>query len=125
MQQPYGSQSQPNPQLQPNPHSYAQPHAPNTMGSPAHQPAPAYQVGQSAPPPKPYSVPPPSAPLPQQGPNTHMSVQRPGATLTSGSTTSPAVEIMTAPPVGVPWWVVGAVGAACLVLGFIAGFLAN
>ncbi len=126
MQQPYGSQSQPNPQLhaspqQANPHSYAQP---NTMGSPAAHQYAGPQGGQSAPPPKPYSVPPPAS-LPQQGPNTHMSVQRPGATLTSGSTTSPAVEIMTPPSVGVPWWVVGAVGAACLVLGFIAGFLAK
>jgi hypothetical protein len=48
--------------------------------------------------------------------------QRPG--LAQG-TRSPAVEVFSPPPVGVPWWVVGAVGGACFLLGFIAGYVAH
>jgi hypothetical protein len=32
---------------------------------------------------------------------------------------------MKPPPVGVPWWVVGAVGVATFVVGFIAGYFAH
>jgi eukaryotic-like serine/threonine-protein kinase len=131
MHQPYGAGSQPNPNAG----------APATMGSPqaspqgypSQQPAQQMPYSQSAPPPKPYSVP-PAAPVPSigypqsAGPNTHVSVQRPPGvpTLATGSGgPAPAIEVMAPPAVGVPWWVVGAVGAACFVLGFIAGFLAS
>jgi serine/threonine protein kinase len=125
MHQPYGSQ----PASGVAASHLQQQAAPNTMGSPQ-------QGYAGVQPPKAYSVPPPASAQParapsmppaQPGPNTHISAQRPPGvpTLTSGSATSPAVEVMTAPPVGVPWWVVGAVGAACFVVGFIAGFLAS
>jgi hypothetical protein len=44
-----------------------------------------------------------------------------GNTLAQG-TRSPSVDVLAPPPVGAPWWVVGAVGLAGLVLGFIAGY---
>jgi eukaryotic-like serine/threonine-protein kinase len=66
-----------------------------------------------------YSQPPPP---PNQGPNTHMSARPAGNTLAQG-TRSPSVDVLAPPPVGAPWWVVGAVGFAGLVLGFIAGYL--
>jgi eukaryotic-like serine/threonine-protein kinase len=61
-----------------------------------------------------------------QNPSTHISVQRPPGvpTLTQGSR-PPGIEIVTAPPVGVPWWVVAAVGAACGIVGFLAGYFAR
>ncbi len=70
--------------------------------------------------------PPPQGPLHNnQNPATHMSVQRPPGvpTLTQGSRSSPSVEVLAPPPIGAPWWVVGAVGGACLILGFIAGYI--
>ncbi|MBL9022588.1 MAG: serine/threonine protein kinase [Myxococcales bacterium] len=116
MHQQYGSQ--PQPPVQQNV-------GPSTLGAAQQQ---GYAQSPAAPP-KAFSVPPPASPSmpPNQGPSTHISAGRsPGVpTLTSGSASSPAVEVMAAPPVGVPWWVVGAVGAACLVLGFIAGYLAR
>ncbi len=45
-------------------------------------------------------------------------------TLTQGSR-PPGIEIVTPPPVGVPWWVVAAVGAACGIVGFLAGYFAR
>ena len=62
----------------------------------------------------------------QQNPSTHVSAQRPPGvpTLTQGSR-PPGIEIVTPPPVGVPWWVVAAVGAACGIVGFLAGYFAR
>lgn len=90
------------------------------QGQAAHYNTPAPQQRQSAPP-QYASVPPPP---PQGGPATHVSAQRPPGvpTLTQGSR-SPAVEMLAPPPVGAPWWVVAAVGGACLVVGFIIGYI--
>lgn len=100
------------------------PHAaqrPTPAPAPASSPMPPQQHYQQAPPQVVqvnYSQ---SQPPPAAGPNTHMSA-RPGgvATLAQGSR-SPAVDVLAPPPVGVPWWVVGAVGMAGFVLGFIIG----
>jgi serine/threonine-protein kinase len=108
--------------------------APATMGAGAHPHAQQQRPNYSNPPPpqsfQPVvhsvsavpSYPPPSA---QQGPNTHISPGRPGSTLHTGSGPGPAVELMKPPPVGVPWWVVGAVGVATFVVGFIVGYFAH
>ncbi|NUP11410.1 MAG: protein kinase [Polyangiaceae bacterium] len=114
--------------------SFAQPaslHAQYSMG-PAMNATP-HQGRASAPPPQSYvsagSIPPPSAlpaPVPNQNPATQFSQQRPpGVPTMAAGMRSPAVEVLTPPPVGVPWWVVGAVGGACFILGFIAGFVAS
>ncbi len=116
-----GSHGQGSPagQWAPQGHAHAQ--------GPASAPVQQQPYARSVPPPPNQmpSVPPPGSAHPQ-GPSTQFSAQRPPGvpTLTSGSA-PPAVDLLVAPPVGVPWWVVGAVGAACLVLGFIAGFLAK
>ena len=89
-------------------------------------------LGQQAPQPQRISAPPPqnfaiSQPVhSSQNPSTHVSVQRPPGvpTLTQGSR-PPGIEIVSPPPVGVPWWVVAAVGAACGILGFLAGYFAK
>ncbi len=58
------------------------------------------------------------------GPNTHMSAGRaaPGPSTLAQGQRNPSVDVLAPPPVGVPWWVVGAVGAAGFVIGFIVGF---
>lgn len=108
----------------PPPHQQQQPRASHPAPAP-HSMAPGSYTPQvhSIPAAPAYgSVPPPSA---QAGPSTHISPGRhPGATLQTG-TGGPAVEIMKPPPVGVPWWVVGAVGVATFVVGFIAGYFAH
>jgi serine/threonine protein kinase len=104
------------------PYSAAQPYSQIAHSTTPHQ-------GRQSAPPQSYvaagSVPPPSA-LPNAGPSTHVSLQRPAGTPTMAQgTRSPAVEVFSPPPVGVPWWVVGAVGGACFLLGFIAGYVAH
>jgi len=115
--------------------------SPSTMGG-AMAPVPSAPAGaprqnySNAPPPQSFqpqvhsvsvpsagygNTPPNSGP---QGPSTHISPNRGGSTLHTGSG-GPAVELMKPPPVGVPWWVVGAVAVATLVVGFIAGYFAH
>jgi serine/threonine-protein kinase len=55
---------------------------------------------------------------------THVSGHRPVGTPTMNSNI-PAVSVIDAPPMhrGAAWWMVGAVGAVCLVIGFVVGFL--
>jgi len=109
------------PHSQPQPHSQ---HQPQSQGYPQQQPM------SHAAPPQSYAVspsgPPPNMPHASQNPATHISVQRPPGvpTLTQGSR-PPGIEIMSAPPQGVPWWVVAAVGAACGIMGFLAGYFAR
>jgi serine/threonine-protein kinase len=92
---------------------------PQTYPSGGGSPAPQAARPMSAPPPplEPYR---PAA----AGPATHMSAgaMAPSPTLPGGST-SPQIEVVAPPPLGAPWWVVGAVGAGCLVVGFLIGFL--
>ena len=85
----------------------------------------------SMPPPATYPVRLPAAgvghgPTPPTGPSTHMSREHGTAipTLAAGSR-SPSVDVITPRPVGAPWWVVGAIATATLVLGFLAGYLAK
>jgi serine/threonine-protein kinase len=113
----------------------AQPHAvqrptPTPM-PPVQQPAqpPSYAAPAQVVPIQPqsvalhYSQPPPPPNAPNQGPHTHMSARPTGGNTLAQGTRSPAVDVLAPPPVGAPWWVVGAVGVAGLVLGFIAGYL--
>jgi serine/threonine protein kinase len=112
----------------------AQPHAvqrptPAPM-SPMSQPAPhgSYAAPAQVVPIQPpsvalhYSQPPPPPNAPNQGPHTHMSARPSGGNTLAQGTRSPSVDVLAPPPVGAPWWVVGAVGLAGLVLGFIAGY---
>jgi eukaryotic-like serine/threonine-protein kinase len=112
----------------------AQPHAVqrptpapmSPMAQPSHQQPHSYGAPAQVVPIQPqnvalhYSQPPPP---PNQGPNTHMSARPAGGNTLAQGTRSPSVDVLAPPPVGAPWWVVGAVGVAGLVLGFIAGYL--
>ncbi|MFO0547590.1 MAG: protein kinase [Polyangiaceae bacterium] len=106
---------------------------PSTMGSAAQRysqpPAITPHQGQqqqraSVPPSMGFAAGPGSsnaAPHVNANPPTHVSAHRPGSTLAQGQR-GPNVEVVAAPPVGVPWWVVGAVGGACFIVGFIVGY---
>ncbi len=84
------------------------------------------------PPPAALSQPPPAGPgfdggaYAHRAPSTHVSgasaMPNP-STLSSGS--GPSVPVLSPPPAGLPIWVVGAVGVACLIVGFLAGYLAH
>lgn len=100
--------------------------APHVVITPpaARQPSNTYQSAQPV-----AMPPPPMAPLAGDGRQnpTHVSAQRPpGVPLPSAP--PPNVQIVDAPPLPrgvVPIWMAGAIGAACLLIGFVIGFLAG
>jgi serine/threonine protein kinase len=113
-------------------HSAQTPYAPQTAKqtfiSPApSQPAPSGQPHSGHSPsnihsaghPHPGSTPPPGG-----GPSTHISAGSliPAPPTLTGGSSMPQIAVVAPPPLGAPWWVVGAVGAACLVIGFLVGY---
>ena len=71
----------------------------------------------------PVSTPPP----PMGGPSTHISAGSiaPTPPTLQGGASMPQIAVVAPPPLGAPWWVVGAVGAACLVVGFLIGYFVS
>jgi serine/threonine-protein kinase len=114
------------PQTQQAMQAHPQSQYPSSVGGVALSQQAPQQQRISAPPQQPQSFAISQPVHAQQNPSTHVSVQRPPGvpTLTQGSR-PPGIEIVTPPPVGVPWWVVAAVGAACGIVGFLAGYFAR
>ncbi len=111
----------------------AQHPAPGTMSgaqpqglAPAPAPQPRQPSGTIASAQQQAAFSPPLAPMAGEGRQnpTHVSAHvPPGVPIPSAVT--PNIQVIDAPPIakGVPVWIVGAVGAACLVVGFLIGFL--
>ncbi len=105
-----------------SPHSqqaYAPPTAgPQTYASPGMSSQPAAQHPEHLA--QMHSTPPPAG----GGPSTHISAgsMAPAPPTLQGGHSMPRISVVAPPPLGAPWWVVGAVGAACLVVGFLVGY---